>query len=327
VNSVQVVDDWKSFMRDVVVIGGGLSGLAAAAELETLKIPYRLIEVKKRLGGSIATIRKDGFLIDTGAFAFPRRADWSFLSDLGLEDALIDANDWHKNRSVAFKNGTQSVTDALASRLKTGTFIHRMAVSSIGYLDGRYVLCMENGLVLEAGALVVAAPARHTERMFRTLAPEFSQRLLNYGYDTITRVALGYPAEHIGDPGKYVWGDMAVAFYHTTDDPNRVPPGHTLIQLGVRFPLERTTPEALIGELRTHIGWPENPVMSHISVWPEADPLPPHTRTFHEEMAVLQNLLPEGVALAGGDYHGLGLAARIEGGRAAARRVAEWLKA
>lgn len=313
--------------RDVMVIGGGLSGLAAATELEALNIPYTLIEVKKRLGGSIATLHKDGFAIDTGSFAFSRTADWSFLPELGLDDALMDIYDGHKGRMVAFKDGTQVVTDALAKRLKTGTIIHRMAVSSLGYLDGRFVLCMENGLVLEGGALVVASPARHVERMFRTFVPEVSERLLNYGYDTITRVALGYPVEHISDPGRLVWGDMAVASYHTTDHPNRVPPGHVLLQMRVRFPLERTTPDALVRALSGQLNWPEQPVVSQVSVWPEADPIPPHTRTFHEHMAVLEALLPEGVALAGGDYHGLGLGERIAGGRAAARKVADWLKA
>src|SRR5688572_31135402 len=100
-------------MRDVVIVGGGLSGLAAAVELENLKIPYTLIEVKGRLGGSIATLRRDGFVLDTGAFAFPRAADWSFLAEFGLEDALYSVNDYHLQRMVAFKDGTQSVIDAL----------------------------------------------------------------------------------------------------------------------------------------------------------------------------------------------------------------------
>ncbi len=48
-------------MANVVVIGGGLTGLAAAWELERQRIPYTLIEVKKRFGGSIITERRDGF--------------------------------------------------------------------------------------------------------------------------------------------------------------------------------------------------------------------------------------------------------------------------
>lgn len=312
-------------MRDVVIIGGGLSGLAAAVELESLNIPYRLIEVKNRLGGSIATQERDGFTFDTGAFAFPRAADWSFLDDLGLADGLIPVNDWHLQRMVALKEGTQSVIDALAKRVK-GTMIHRMAVSSLGDFEGHFALCMENGLMWEAGALIVAAPARHVERMFRSLAPEFSPRLFDYQYDTITRVALGYPSEAVGDPGRMVWGDMATAFYYSTEDSNRVPPGYTLIQMGVRFPLERTTPEKLVHTLQEQLRWPENPALVHVSAWAEADPIPPHSRNFRDNMVALESLLPEGVALAGSDFNGLGLAERVAGGRNAARKVAAWLE-
>jgi protoporphyrinogen oxidase len=312
-------------MRDVVIIGGGLSGLAAALELESLNIPYRLIEVKNRLGGSIATLQRDGFTFDTGAFAFPRAADWSFLANFGLEDVLIPVNDWHLQRMVAFKGGTQMLTDALAKRI-TGTVIHRMAVSSLGDFDGHFALCMENGLMWEAGALIVASPARHVERMFRTLAPEFSLRLLDYHYDTITRVAVGFPNDAVRDPGRNVWGDIASAFYFTTDDPNRVPPGYSMIQMGVRFPLERTTPEVLIQTLQEHLKWPENPALVNFSTWAEADPIPPHSRNFRENMNALESLLPEGVTLAGSDFNGLGLAERITGGRKAAQKIAAYLE-
>jgi protoporphyrinogen oxidase len=311
-------------MRDIVIIGGGLSGLAAAAELESLKTPYRLIEVKPRLGGSIATLHRDGFTLDAGSFAFPRAADWSFLPDLGLDDALIEVSTVPRGRMTAFSGGTQMLIDALAKRLTTGTHIHRMAVSSLGYWEGRYTLCMENGLMLDAAALIVAAPARHVERMFRTLTPEISERLLDYRYDTITRLALGYAGD-LPDPGRRVWGDMAIPFYYTTQHPDRVPPGHTLVQFGVRFPLERTTPETLVRTVQEQFGWPADSVVSNVSVWPEADPLPPHTPHFREHMAELQGFLPEGVALVGSDYNGLGLGERIAAGRAAARKIASWL--
>jgi hypothetical protein len=43
-------------------------------------------------------------------------------------------------------------------------------------------------------------------------------------------------------------------------------------------------------------------------------------------MAALESLLPEGIALAGSDFNGLGLAERVAGGRNAARKVAAWLE-
>src|ERR1044071_7063420 len=220
-------------MRDVVIIGGGLSGLAAARELQRLQIPYRLIEVKKRLGGSIISEQRQGFTLDGGAFAFHRNEDWSFLNELGLEDALCPVFDSHRRDLVGFKKGSQVVVDALAQGL-TGTFIHRMAVRSIGTLDGKFTLCLENGLMWEAAAVILAAPARHTERMLRTLVPEFSQKLMDYGYDTITRVSIGYKKGDMPVPPIFPW-DVAIPFYAWTDDNSRVPADHILLNVGVRM--------------------------------------------------------------------------------------------
>ncbi|GAA4576517.1 hypothetical protein GCM10023176_48080 [Micromonospora coerulea] len=51
---------------DVVVVGGGLAGLAAARRLHRASVPWRLLEAGDRLGGRVATDRVDGYLLDRG---------------------------------------------------------------------------------------------------------------------------------------------------------------------------------------------------------------------------------------------------------------------
>ncbi|MEU7774817.1 NAD(P)/FAD-dependent oxidoreductase [Micromonospora taraxaci] len=51
---------------DVVVVGGGLAGLAAARRLHRAGVPWRLLEASGRLGGRVATDVVDGYLIDRG---------------------------------------------------------------------------------------------------------------------------------------------------------------------------------------------------------------------------------------------------------------------
>ncbi len=309
-------------IRDVVIIGGGLSGLSAAYELELRGVPYRLIEVKKQLGGSLCSTRREGFLMDDGPFAFHLPAEWPLLTELGLSDSLYPLTSPAGKSWQVFKEGTASLVNALAGRL-TGTIIHRMAVSSIGQLDERFTLCMENGLMWDAGALIVAAPARHAERMFRTLRPEVSQRLAGFPYDTVVRVGIGVRREAFQHPGRRIW-DMAVAYYYETDHPDRVPSDGLLIQLGLRFQAGQIpTPDELITMLQSRLNLPEI-VTNVVTHWPEADPLAHLSAGYEANMRTIETLLPPGVALIGSDYRQTDLVGRVEQGRAAARRIAAW---
>ncbi len=305
-------------MSQVAIIGGGLTGLAAAYELEQQQIPYTLIEVKGRLGGSITSERCNGFLFDGGPMAIHGRGELPFLAELGLSDAVYRLPEQPGGDYFAFKKGTQTLVDALASRL-TGKVMLKMAVSSLGQMDNRYTICLENGLMLTASALIVAAPARYTERMFRSLQPEIAERLAHYRYDTIMRVSLGYRCEDIRLPLELPW-DMAIASANWTAHPSRVPPEHLLIQLGIRIPPERATPESLVSTLQEQLGWPK-PVAARVDFWPEAEPLTCLMPGHRENMDAIERLLPERVALVGSDYRALRFEERVTQGREAVRKM------
>jgi monoamine oxidase len=51
---------------DVVIVGGGLAGLAAARRLHRAGVPWRPFEAGDRLGGRVATDAVDGYLLDRG---------------------------------------------------------------------------------------------------------------------------------------------------------------------------------------------------------------------------------------------------------------------
>ena len=51
---------------DVIIVGGGLAGLAAAVTLEKAGVSYQLYEQSQRLGGRVKSSMKDGFILDHG---------------------------------------------------------------------------------------------------------------------------------------------------------------------------------------------------------------------------------------------------------------------
>jgi len=323
-------------MADVVVIGGGLTGLAAAWELERLGVSYSLIEVKPRLGGSIMTERRDGFILDGGSFVLEKYADWAFLAELGLDDALESIGKYRDGQLVIFKDGTQTLTDALAGKI-TQPVLTRMAVSSVGQVDGKYAVCLENGLMMETHGLVISAPARYTSHMLYSLQPEAAALLLDYQYDPVVRISLGYRLEAVTDASDLPNG-AGFKFVSRHENPSRVPEGHVLIRVGMRLGDPATASlaasraseqktgsplDGLIGtasEIVSSWGYGK-PVMTHAAFWPESDPQTRHLPEFSDVMDRIDGLLPPGVTLVGSDYRAKWLDQQVEQGRAAARAV------
>src|SRR6185503_5222429 len=56
----------RSVADDVVIIGAGIAGLAAAYELRQRHVPFLLLEATARPGGVILSEEIDGFTIDAG---------------------------------------------------------------------------------------------------------------------------------------------------------------------------------------------------------------------------------------------------------------------
>ncbi len=82
-------------MGGALVVGGGITGLAAAYELTRAGVPVLLVEATERLGGKIRTETIDGFLVEAGpdSFISYRPAATALSRELGLGDAIIRTTD------------------------------------------------------------------------------------------------------------------------------------------------------------------------------------------------------------------------------------------
>lgn len=79
--------------KQVVVVGGGISGLACAFRLQQLGVSVTLLEASERAGGLIGTMEKDGFLFESGPQSFQgTTALFDLIRQLGIEGELLKAN-------------------------------------------------------------------------------------------------------------------------------------------------------------------------------------------------------------------------------------------
>jgi oxygen-dependent protoporphyrinogen oxidase len=78
---------------NVLVIGGGISGLACAHRLQRDDFAVQLLESGKRFGGVLDTIEKDSFRFDVGPQSFlANAAMMELIEELGLSGELLRAD-------------------------------------------------------------------------------------------------------------------------------------------------------------------------------------------------------------------------------------------
>ena len=92
-------------MGAVAVVGGGIAGLTAAYRLKQRGARVVVYESEDRLGGSIRTERRDGYLAELGpnSLASPPEPLRALLASLGLESSLLPASPAAKHRYVVRK--------------------------------------------------------------------------------------------------------------------------------------------------------------------------------------------------------------------------------
>ena len=93
-------------MKRVAIVGGGISGLAAAYYLGREGIASKLYEKDSRLGGTILTERLDGCLVEAGPDSWLAEKAWmlDFARELGLGSQVMGSND-SKRRTFVVRGG------------------------------------------------------------------------------------------------------------------------------------------------------------------------------------------------------------------------------
>lgn len=112
--------------RSIVIIGGGLSGLALGAYIKDGGFNCIVIEKSDQVGGVLKTIKKDGYLLEFGANTASTNLEFEELIRLlNIEDKVIRAEASANKRFILKKNKLKAISPKpkdilLSSLLSTG---------------------------------------------------------------------------------------------------------------------------------------------------------------------------------------------------------------
>jgi len=132
-----------------VVIGGGISGLAAAHRLlevgraTSLPIDLTVLEARPQLGGVIRTESRDGFLLEHGPDSFLTEKPWALdlCRRLGLADELIQTQPGLRRSFIVHRKELVPVPEGL--RLMAGARLGPLLRSPLLSWPGKLRMAME----------------------------------------------------------------------------------------------------------------------------------------------------------------------------------------
>jgi oxygen-dependent protoporphyrinogen oxidase len=106
-------------MKRIAIVGGGISGLAAAFALEESRragaAEYTLYEASSHLGGLLRTEHVDGCLVEAGPDSFVTEKPWAadLCRALGIGDQLIGSNDADRKTYILTRGRLVEMPDGM----------------------------------------------------------------------------------------------------------------------------------------------------------------------------------------------------------------------
>ncbi len=135
-------------MKRVVIIGGGIAGLATAYSLCTAEtagtgLEIIILEAKKRAGGHIQTETEDGFIVEGGPDCFISEKPWAMAlcRKLGLGDKLLPTNDRLRKTYVLSRGRLHELPEGVI--LMIPTKIMPLALSTLISTKGKLRMLLE----------------------------------------------------------------------------------------------------------------------------------------------------------------------------------------
>lgn len=344
----------------VVVVGAGLTGLAAAYDLVRAGADVMVLESAARAGGIVLTDHPaPGWVVEGGPESFvatepeiPALAralgiadrlisqrvqesllwDGRTLSVLSAGDAArllgIDATRTDLSRGFqSFQAGMAEITDALFAATATVTRL-RVGVTAVQPRGAGFRLNVTGGTSLDCDALILTLPAHAAGRLLAPFVPEVRDVLEAVRYYPGTSVSLAYKSDQVRAPleasgfvvAQAAQSDLRAGTYSSTKFAGRAPAGFVLLRAFLA-PVSAGAPAVAHREMAKVLGITGEPLWHRLFEWPLG--LPRYGPEHAAALAEARERLTRigRIFLAGAGYDGAGVSACVRSGRAAARAV------
>jgi len=344
----------------IAVVGGGITGLAAAWELTRGGAEAVVLESERHAGGVILTERRDGFVVEGGPDGFlAAEPDLQQLAEeVGVADRLVDqlargSSLWTGRRLErlpegqaaallgineiaqedlskgfrSFAGGMADITEALAARLGP-VVLCANGVTSVAPSRSGYRIALTGGSVLEAEGVILAIPAWVAARLLVGIGVEVARELDDVIYHPSVTVSLAYRHDQVLSrlegtgfvAGPESGGVVRACTYASQKFPGRAPVGFVLLRAFLT-PGDGDPGAVAHPELARILGLSGAPLWVRAFSWVRG--LPRYTPRHAEHVAELRRRLTRlpPVAIAGAGVDGVGVSACVRSGREAARTV------
>ena len=228
------------------------------------------------------------------------------------------------------RGGLGTLVQAVLTHARADVLL-RTRAATVERLSGAFRVTLAGGRALIADGVVVATPARSAARLLDLLDADAGAALRTITYADVAVVGLAYDGDAALPPGSGILvppGDRltkAVTFYGQKW-PGAAKAGTTLLRASVGRAGEPPPDDDvdLVGrvhrELAPLLNLKQRPKDAFVARWDEG--LPQYALGHLDLVDRVEKALPNGVAVAGAAYRGVGIAACVRSGEEAAARVA-----